>query len=115
VIKKIKNKNIINEAEESKSISKAIARLSVLLGNRSITAGKNRLPKINIALLLLNQAQTVVGSDPREASKLLAIARRIKTSGDVKSESFKKRKKIFKDINEYRKRKILSIVTSING
>lgn len=68
----------INEADE-KALrrSKEIARVANRIGRQLITAKSNEIVGLQSSLLLLNQAQAVVSSHFKEATVLLATAKRI--------------------------------------
>lgn len=60
-----------------KTVSKNIARFTNRVGRKLITAEGTEKTDLLGALMMLNQAQSVVQFDASEARKLLATARRL--------------------------------------
>ena len=63
--------------KKTTSISTQIARRVFLLGGRMLSAKPSEVPMIQAAIGIYNHAQTISTSNPREAKKLFALAKRV--------------------------------------
>ena len=58
-----------------KELQKAIGRQATKIATKMRRAKPEELPKLNSAMLLLNQAQMLVGVDDTRANRLMSIAK----------------------------------------
>ena len=67
-----------NTTTREANLRKEISRLSFLVGSKATSTDDiTSMLNFNAALALLSQAQTLVGNDNREATKILSLARRL--------------------------------------
>jgi hypothetical protein len=62
---------------KQRQIAKKIARFTNRVGKEFVTANAGEREGLTAALLILNQAQSLVAKDEVSANKLLATARRV--------------------------------------
>ena len=70
----IEAKQLIKEQEEN--ISKQISRKAFQVGSKALTAEPEQFQNLLMAMLLLNQAQTLVESNAGESRRLFSLALR---------------------------------------